>query len=107
MEDFLQRDPVALSPALQALWHDGHGDWKSAHEAAQADENDPESAWVHAYLHRKEGDAVNARYWYRRAGKPVVSGSLAEEWEQLVQALVAMSGTRRGAAPTGKVTVSA
>ncbi len=62
--------PVALPPVLLALWHDARGDWEAAHEVAQ-DVPDPDGAWVHAYLHRKEGDAGNAAYWYRRASKPV------------------------------------
>jgi hypothetical protein len=78
--------PVGLSMAAQALWWDAKGDWHRAHTCAQA-QDDADSAWVHAYLHRKEGDASNAGYWYRRAGKPAFSGSLAEEWEILARAL--------------------
>lgn len=89
MTEFLVRDPKALSAPLRALWHDAHGDWQKAHEAAQADERDPASAWVHAYLHRKEGDAFNAGYWYRRAGKPVFVGGLEDEWREIVEALSA------------------
>lgn len=79
--------PAPLSPPLQALWQDAKGDWDRAHEAAQAGE-DADSAWVHAYLHRKEGDAANAGYWYRRAGKPAARGSLDDEWTTLVLALL-------------------
>jgi hypothetical protein len=79
--------PANLSNALQALWWDAKGDWDRAHACAQA-QDDPESAWVHAYLHRKEGDRVNASYWYRRAGKPAFAGTLAEEWDALVRALL-------------------
>ena len=79
--------PTALSQTLVALWHDGHGDWNAAHEVAQ-DVPDPDGAWVHAYLHRKEGDASNAAYWYRRAGKPVATSSLEEEWAQIVRAFL-------------------
>jgi len=61
--------PAGASPALQALWHDAHGDWTRAHACAQEDEGSPGS-WVHAYLHRREGDLANARYWYARAGRP-------------------------------------
>ena len=64
----LAAPPPALSPALKALWLDARGDWDGAHDAAQADEGGP-GDWVHAYLHRKEGDAGNAAYWYRRAGQ--------------------------------------
>jgi hypothetical protein len=79
--------PGGLSQALVALWHDAHGDWNAAHEVAQ-DVPDPDGAWVHAYLHRKEGDASNAAYWYRRAGKPVATSSLEEEWRQIVRAFL-------------------
>ena len=80
--------PAGISPALRALWHDGRGDWERAHETAQSIEND-DGAWVHAYLHRKEGDASNAAYWYRRAHQPVGAGSFEEEWERIVSALLA------------------
>jgi hypothetical protein len=79
--------PAGLSPVLVALWHDARGDWDAAHTVAQ-DVPDPDGAWVHAYLHRKEGDLGNASYWYRRAGKPVATGSLQDEWRQLVTALL-------------------
>ncbi len=78
--------PAGLPPALAGLWHDGRGDWESAHRTVQ-DAPDAESAWVHAYLHRKEGDLWNAGYWYRRAGRPQATGPLAEEWQSLVEAL--------------------
>jgi hypothetical protein len=70
--------PADATPALLALWHGLRGDWKTAHEIAQA-EDDRDSAWVHAWLHRVEGDLANASYWYRRAGKPVVSGEARAE----------------------------
>jgi hypothetical protein len=76
-----------LSPPLAALWWAGKGKWDAAHKIAQ-DEDDKDSAWVHAYLHRVEGDLGNAGYWYRRAGKPVATGSVAAEWEQMVSALL-------------------
>jgi hypothetical protein len=79
--------PPPLSPALVALWHDAKGDWARAHEVAQ-DVEDPTGAWVHAYLHRKEGDEGNAAYWYRRAGKPVEGGPLDAEWARIVTALL-------------------
>ena len=75
------------SPALVALWHDAKGDWSRAHEVAQ-DVDDATGAWVHAYLHRKEGDEGNAGYWYRRAGKPVEHGPLDAEWARIVTALL-------------------
>jgi hypothetical protein len=76
-----------LSHALQALWHDAKGDWQTAHEHAQA-QDDRDGAWVHAYLHRKEGDLPNAGYWYRRAGRPAASESLDAEWETIATALL-------------------
>ena len=79
--------PRDLSPALHALWLDGTGDWPGAHARAQeADGRD--GAWVHAYLHRKEGDFSNAGYWYRRAGRPVASGPLEAEWEAIARTLL-------------------
>jgi hypothetical protein len=79
--------PPGLSPPLQALWHDAKGDWNAAHRVAQ-DIDDDQGAWVHAYLHRKEGDEGNAGYWYRRAGRPVAKGSLTEEWKQLAESFL-------------------
>lgn len=79
--------PPAVGPALVALWHDAKNDWDRAHEVAQAVE-DADGAWVHAYLHRKEGDEGNAAYWYRRAGKPVERGPLTAEWTRIVTALL-------------------
>jgi hypothetical protein len=84
--------PSGLSLALQALWHDAKGDWDTAHERAQEQEN-REGAWVHAYLHRKEGDASNAAYWYRHAGKPVATCSLEAEWAAIVDALLSEGST--------------
>lgn len=80
--------PANLGLALQALWWDGHGDWERAHACVQADEADPVCAWVHAYLHRKEGDLSNAGYWYRRAGRPVASGPLEAEWQAIAASLL-------------------
>lgn len=79
--------PAGLTLALAGLWWDAKGDWKRAHEAAQQDE-DVGGAWVHAYLHRKEGDEDNAAYWYRRAGKSVCRETLDAEWASIVQALL-------------------
>ena len=91
LDDFLATlnspAPPAVSPALLALWHDGKGEWERSHEVAQ-DIDDATGSWVHAYLHRKEGDLGNAGYWYRRAGKPVAAGSLDEEWRAIVAALL-------------------
>ena len=79
--------PPTLSHALRALWLDARGNWDGAHDAAQADEGGA-GDWVHAYLHRKEGDAGNAAYWYRRARKPVCKTSLDEEWAAIAEALL-------------------
>jgi hypothetical protein len=79
--------PAELTHALAGLWWDGKGDWKRAHESAQQDEG-IEGSWVHAYLHRKEGDQGNAAYWYRRAGKPVCKEASDSEWQELVRALL-------------------
>jgi hypothetical protein len=81
--------PDGMSGALIALLWDAQGNWQGAHEAAQADDRAP-CAWVHAYLHRKEGDAGNAAYWYRRAGKPLPRVSLDAEWEQIAAALLGL-----------------
>jgi hypothetical protein len=80
--------PMAnLSPPLAALWWAAKGDWTRAHAIVQ-DEEDVDAAWVHAYLHRIEGDLGNAGYWYRRAGKPVASGALEAEWDRVVSVLL-------------------
>ena len=74
--------------AIEALWWAAHDDWTRAHAAAQSDESGP-AAWVHAYLHRVEGDMENARYWYARAGKPIPAASLDDEWQMIAAALLA------------------
>ncbi|MGH9140863.1 MAG: hypothetical protein ACRD3J_05965 [Thermoanaerobaculia bacterium] len=79
--------PPSVVPALLALWHDGRGDWDEAHRVAQ-DVGGRDGAWVHAYLHRKEGDLDNAGYWYRQANHPVAIDSLEEEWIRLVAAFL-------------------
>ena len=81
-------DPPALSAPLLALWWDRRGEWARAHEAV-AHEGGAAAAWVHAYLHRKEGDGPNARYWYGRAGHAAFLGPLDEEWTQIARALLA------------------
>ena len=82
--------PKGLSAPLRGLWYDGRGDWQRAHQEVQ-EESDNDSSWVHAYLHRKEGDIANASYWYRQAGKAVFSGDLQEEWGLLVESLLKKS----------------
>jgi hypothetical protein len=79
--------PPGLSLALQGLWHDAKGDWHAAHDCAQQ-QDAADGAWVHAYLHRKEGDLGNAGYWYRQAGKPVSQAPLEIEWETIVMSLL-------------------
>jgi hypothetical protein len=86
-------EPPELPPALRALWLDGTGDWSAAHELAN-EIAPPDGARIHAYLHRKEGDLDNARYWYRQAGRPPFEGSLADEWSALARDLLG-----RGAVP--------
>jgi hypothetical protein len=83
--------PSNLTHALQALWYDATGDWQTAHEHAQA-QDDVTGAWVHAYLHRKEGDMANACYWYRRARRPMTTMALDAEWDAIATALLAHSG---------------
>jgi len=79
--------PPALSPSLTALWWAAKGNWDAAHKIAQ-DQDTSDSAWVHAYLHRVEGDPGNAGYWYRQAGKPVARDSVETEWERIAAALL-------------------
>lgn len=79
--------PAGLSPLLRALWLDARGDWRGAHLVAQ-DVDDADGAWVHAYLHRKEGDRGNARYWYGQAGRSEATSTLDEEWAQIAGALL-------------------
>jgi hypothetical protein len=71
---------------IHALEVEQAGDWDRAHRIVQ-EINTAEAAWIHAYLHRVEGDLGNAAYWYRRAGKPECTAPLEEEWKELVQAL--------------------
>jgi hypothetical protein len=80
--------PPGVAGALAALWWDARGDWARAHEAAQADPT-PAGAAAHAYLHRKEPDPANARYWYARAGRAPARGPAEAEWTALAQALLA------------------
>ena len=76
-----------LNAPLAALWWAAKGKWDEAHKIVQ-DEATADAAWVHAYLHRVEGDLGNAGYWYRRANKPVAAGSLETEWDAIVSALL-------------------
>jgi hypothetical protein len=79
--------PVGLSPLLQALWHDARNDWEASHNVAQEIHTN-DGSWIHAYLHRKEGDTGNAGYWYRKAGKPFPVVTVNQEWEMLVKAFL-------------------
>jgi hypothetical protein len=79
--------PKGLSPALTALWWAGKDDWDKAHRIVMREE-DAACAWVHAYLHRVEGDIDNARYWYRQAKRKPAIGDLASEWQAIVSALL-------------------
>lgn len=76
-----------FSPLLQALWWDAQEQWDKSHDIAQEITSN-EGSWMHAYLHRKEGDQFNADYWYRRAGRPRFEGSLQEEWQAMAAAFV-------------------
>ncbi len=82
--------PQGLTLALTGLWWDAKGDWTRAHESAQQDEG-RDGSWVHAYLHRKEGDQSNAAYWYGRAGKPVCGDPLETEWRGITETLLEKS----------------
>ena len=79
--------PAGLSPALTALWWAGKGAWDKAHDIVMSGEG-ADCAWVHAYLHRVEGDRDNARYWYRQARREPASGDLAVEWTAIAAALL-------------------
>lgn len=84
----LPQPPAELSLALQALWWDAKGDWDEAHDCAQRVEEEKDGQWVHAYLHRKQGDPSNAGYWYRRCRRTPAAVPLAEEWEMIARALL-------------------
>ncbi len=81
------KDAAELPPLLRALLCDARGDWDGGHRIAQ-DIEGSSAAWVHAYLHRKEGDLGNACYWYKRAGRPECRSSLEEEWESVARHLL-------------------
>jgi len=76
--------PATRNVVLRSLWYDAKGDWNTAHDLIN-DLTDKDAAHIHAYLHRKEGDAGNARYWYNRAGQSPCNRSLEDEWEELVK----------------------
>ena len=79
--------PQDLSGAVQALWYVANNDWDRAHKLAQ-NQDDWVGAWVHAHLHRVEGDLRNAGYWYRRADRPECAESLEAEWDDIAAAIL-------------------
>lgn len=85
LQTLSQPTPPDLPSHLLAMWYDARDDWNGAHDIAQ-DLHDKTGSWIHAYLHRKEGDIGNASYWYMKAGRPVATDSLKEEWERIVRA---------------------
>jgi hypothetical protein len=85
--------PAGLSPAIAGLWWAAKDDWDKAHKIVM-DEESADCAWVHAYLHRVEGDLDNARYWYRRAHHAPATGALPDEWDAIVATL--LSAQQRG-----------
>ena len=84
----MAKPPAGLSSALIALWHLAQGEWDAAHGCAQSDRG-RDGAWVHAHLHRVEGDLANAGYWYRRADRPPSRAPLDDEWKEITAALLA------------------
>ena len=81
------KPPAGVAPAVAALWWAAKEDWERAHHLVM-DEDGKDCAWVHAYLHRIEGDLENARYWYRQAGRPVAQGKLQAEWDAIANSLL-------------------
>jgi len=82
--------PAPLEAPLRALWWDAHGEWERAHAEVDELETRP-GMMVHAYLHRKQGDAGNAAYWYHRTGRSAPQSSLADEWSALLEELLPTS----------------
>lgn len=82
-----ENPPADSSRALQALWYAGKGDWETSHEITQ-EPGDANVDWVHAWLHRQEGDLSNANYWYNRAGRSMSGQTLEEEWDIIAQELL-------------------
>jgi hypothetical protein len=83
--------PEQIGRGLRALWHVGRDQWDRAHALIQTQDDD-ESCWIHAHLHRIDGDLPNAAYWYSRAGRGVPKSDLQTEWEQIVTSLLADGG---------------
>jgi len=91
-EDFKQstfsaKKPDGLNPLLDSLWEAKAGNWDTAHKIVQ-DIGDKNASWIHAWLHRVDGDNSNAQYWYSRAGKSFFHGSLEEEWDSITRRLM-------------------
>jgi hypothetical protein len=82
-----EHPPLGITRSLAALWYAGKGDWEHAHAIAQ-DIPTNDGSWVHAYLHRQEGDQWNANYWYNRAGRKMPDLSLEKEWEEMVAVML-------------------
>lgn len=80
--------PAGVGAPLTALWLEAADSWDGAHDALQGQPDGNGSAWVHAYLHRVEGDLSNAAYWYRRAQRSPSDAPLPEEWEEIARALL-------------------
>lgn len=85
-----KQQPPPVAVLLQALWHDGCGNWEKAHNIAQ-DVTSKDGSWIHAYLHRKEGDQFNAEYWYTRANRIMPTYSLEKEWDEIAAHLLSLS----------------
>ncbi len=79
--------PEKIDKELKALWWDAKGNWDKAHRLVQA-MNNTLASWVHAYLHRKEGDLSNASFWYTNAGRKMPDVTLEQEWEEIVKAIL-------------------
>lgn len=79
--------PPSVPNELTALWYDAKDNWDKAHKIVQ-NVSSEDAAWIHAYLHRKEGDRWNAGYWYNKAGKPMCNTTLEQEWEDIVEELL-------------------
>jgi hypothetical protein len=79
--------PPHVPTLLKALWHDARGEWDNAHNLAQ-DEHSNDGSWIHAYLHRKQGDRSNAQYWYHHAKRKMPACSLEQEWSEIVSELL-------------------
>jgi hypothetical protein len=84
---FNNHPPTGISLFLIAMWNDAKGNWQTAHEIIQDIETECGN-WIHAYLHRKEGDEFNARYWYAKANRKFPTSSLSEEWDAIVTYLL-------------------